>query len=442
MSTVPTRRPRLAKQVSPLSVDWKYTTGGDLPSAVTITIHGPAGARVTWSDNWPYCMVNDAPQTIPSSGVCYYVVNPNTKIQTGSSSTGVATVNVGGTEFFVQLSLVVSNVQPVPTPVPPPSGGSFTGEPAISRWYNPAFCRNGLLPIGVICAAPDGIDHVNFTTSVGTESVPVIGDLALVPNSLIPVTTGVYNLVADIFTKAGTKSTLSQPFCVGVQDKRLLIATTPQPVNYDPVNEWLLYLDMDFVGSGSDDGTQFAKTQGPGWERHTWFVGCSANHFAGAYRNAGAIINCTHNDNRGDPASNCPLINGLKISNVGAVDSTHHIDMNQFEGDKPDNIILKNLYSVDSLGKIVIVNGQGISLGGNDNVALLDSTIGTYGNQFYNDARVNNIIRNLYMRNFQFIGPGAVNWSLPTGYTPATQLINCVSESCPQVPSYPGLIKR
>ena len=173
------------------------------------------------------------------------------------------------------------------------------------------------------------------------------------------------------------------------------------------------------TGSGRDDGLVLN-----GWAGGGYVTDCTISNVQNGTRFMTLVRNTTATRLGEDAFSSSQMVVNCTASDLDptGVAGAPHPDVIQNAGATFNNI----WYGVTAIDRIF---GQGLSDGGDTDMAIVGCEIATTGHQFYMDARSGNgLLRHFYMKDCVFAGTGGFSWSLPGDFLPRTTCIDVVVE--------------
>ena len=199
------------------------------------------------------------------------------------------------------------------------------------------------------------------------------------------------------------------------------------------------------VGAGRHDGSVNFN-----WPGGSYATDTSVSGFQNALRNGTLVRNVQATHLGEDAFSDTSMVINSIASDIDptGLHGPPHPDVAQFQNPEGNTV----LYGVVAVSRMVGV--QGLSGGGNRDMAIISCFVCTPGHQFYMDARQGGgILRHVLIKDCVFCGSGRLDWSLPFAYRPRTTAVNVVVDDSwvneartvpakQRLGAYPGVIYR
>ncbi|MCX7001588.1 MAG: dockerin type I repeat-containing protein [Candidatus Sumerlaeota bacterium] len=206
-------------------------------------------------------------------------------------------------------------------------------------------------------------------------------------------------------------------------------------------NAVLWFDNCTLMGSGRDaDLGCFASR---GWDGGIYITDCAISNVQNAARGMVLTRNTTVTKYGEDAYSSSWVVINSVASDIDSSgitpDNPPHPDV--IQNGCGHNTIWYGVIATDRMA-----GSQGLSSGGETDMAIVNCHMATGGHQFYMDAR-DGPVTHLYMKSCIFSGTGGIYWSLPSAYRPMTTCTNVVVEdswldvarTIPVSGTYPGV---
>jgi hypothetical protein len=269
---------------------------------------------------------------------------------------------------------------------------------------------------GIIYLEPGSYDSSPGAVSTSSGWLTIAGDPSQ-PNSAA---------VINAFSGARTKLQRFLNLTMTTQVKQ----AWQQPNWYD---------HCDLHASSWDDDLRFFHAFSPAetgtdWRRQDYVTDCTFHDVRNPARDSFFNRNVRIRHIGEDAWSDATVVINGTESDVNLFSITgYHADVASFSGPGTDNVVWYGIRTVDADGNPAMIESQGLSTSGNNDVAVVNCMILTdHQRPFWNDGRAAPSIHNYLILN-SVLGDPTNNpiwdsWSAPESYSPPAALTDCVAD--------------